>query len=102
MFTLEEKSREWERRHPQYARKATPENQARYAAMAEEAAELAESAEKCAMSELLAFGSAELLIDTGCEWANDGGIGPWKAALDDYYEVTGELCTDEVFGFWWE
>ena len=33
MFTLEEKSREWERRHPQYTPKATPEDEKRYREM---------------------------------------------------------------------
>ena len=55
MFTLEEKSRDWERRHPQYARKATPENEARYAEMAE-MVEMVEMAEESAMVELAEFG----------------------------------------------
>jgi len=57
MFTLEEKSKKRERRHPQYARKATPENEARYAAMAERIAELVEMAEQAASAECAIFGS---------------------------------------------
>ena len=61
MFTLEEKSREWERRH---ARKATPENEARYAAMAERIAELVEMAEQAANVERDVFGSYDAIPNT--------------------------------------
>lgn len=101
MFTLEEKSKEWERRHPEYARKATPENEARYAAMSEQVAKMAELAEEAAMSELAAFGCIEPPFDTaGAEdWPDEwDGFEAFHAMTSDYFEVTGELCTDEVLG----
>lgn len=67
----------------------------------ERVVELAEMAEVAAMTELAEFGYIEPPFDTaGAEdWADEwDGYEPWHQAVNDYTEVTGELCTDEVLG----
>ena len=48
MFTLEKQTREWERKHPQYTRRATSENAKRYAQMCEQVAAIERD---CAVAE---------------------------------------------------
>jgi len=94
MFTLEERTREWERRHPRYAKRATPENEARYAAMCERVAELAQLAEESANAELEAFGCVEwetALSDA--EWNETSGEF-WEFACDLYDEPRGYVLTE--------
>ncbi len=100
MFTLEEHTRDRERRHPQYARKAAPENAARYEAMRLMAEEIS-ALEEAALVELEQLGNVEPPFDTaGAEdWPESwGDFEPWHQAVNDYTEVMGELCTDEVLG----
>lgn len=87
MFTLEEQTRDWERRHPQYARKATPENAARYEAMRQMAEEVA-AAEEAANVELEAFGCIEMRAQF--DWSR-------KARPDERGSMAAivAICADE-------
>lgn len=79
MFTLEEKSREWERRHPEYTPRATPEDERRYAEMCEKA----ELAWETSMAELGAFGNV---------WPEEGvSQAEYDEGLEEFWEFACDL-----------
>lgn len=97
MFTLEERTMEWERRHPRYAKRATPENEARYAAMCERVAELAQLAEESANVELEAFGCVEFEPQFNWGAKSTPEERGWSRAVLDIIAFEGAADAESLF-----
>lgn len=94
MFTLEEKSREWERRHPQYTSKATPEDEKRYREMelfdAESLVKMVDEMQEAAMVELEQFGNIEFEPQFNWHAKSTPDDRGWSRAVIDIIAFEGE------------
>lgn len=92
MFTLEKQSRDWERRHPQYTRSATPEDSMRYEEM-RKTAEMVSLIEEAALVEREQFGFAAHEADERMVEAEELEAF-WTFAVDLFDEPRAYVLTE--------